>query len=78
LKILLSEKVNNHLASLTYNLIRKTNLNLTTFESMKKIIYILLFALATGLTITSCTDEEVTPSAETSGAGGSASDPGGH
>jgi hypothetical protein len=41
---------------------------------MKKIIYIFLFTLITSITITSCTEEEVTPSTELNGGGG-ASDP---
>jgi len=41
---------------------------------MKKVIYILLFAFATAMTVTACTEEEVTPSTELNG-GGDASDP---
>jgi hypothetical protein len=41
---------------------------------MKKIIYILLLAFAAGVTITSCTEEEIKPSTELNG-GGTASDP---
>ncbi|WP_276374347.1 hypothetical protein [Chryseolinea sp. H1M3-3] len=37
---------------------------------MKKIIYLLLFAIAGSLTITSCTEEEVTPTTELSRNGG--------
>jgi hypothetical protein len=37
---------------------------------MKKIIYILLFAICGSLAITSCTEEEVAPSNDTSNAGG--------
>ena len=35
---------------------------------MKKIIYLLLFAIASSLSITACTEEEVTPT--TNGGGG--------
>ena len=41
---------------------------------MKKIIYILLFAATVALTITACTEEEITP-AQTSNGGGGISDP---
>ena len=41
---------------------------------MKKIIYILLFSFVASLSITACTEEEVTPSTEYNG-GGNASDP---
>ncbi len=37
---------------------------------MKKIIYILLVAFASSLTITACTEEEVTPSHQMNGGGG--------
>jgi hypothetical protein len=40
---------------------------------MKKIIYILLFAFVSALTVTSCTEEEVAPSSETSSGGGNGS-----
>lgn len=36
---------------------------------MKKLIYILLFALASGMTITSCTEEEVAPVENGGGSG---------
>jgi hypothetical protein len=43
---------------------------------MKKLIYILLFAFATSLTVSSCTEEEVTPTHELRKAsGGNGSDP---
>jgi hypothetical protein len=44
---------------------------------MKKIIYILLVAIATSLSFTSCTEEEVTPNSELRNAasGGGGSDP---
>lgn len=42
---------------------------------MKKIIYILLFALVSSATITACTEEEVTPQQGFNGGGrGSADD----
>lgn len=44
---------------------------------MKKIIYIILFAFATSFAVTSCTEEEVTPTIETSNGGGGPMDPGG-
>jgi hypothetical protein len=37
---------------------------------MKKIIYILLFSFVASLSITACTEEEVTPSTELNGGGG--------
>ena len=37
---------------------------------MKKFIYLLLFVLAGSLSITSCTEEEVTPTTELSRNGG--------
>ena len=36
---------------------------------MKKLLYIFLLAVATSLTITSCTEEEVTPKSEFNGGG---------
>jgi hypothetical protein len=41
---------------------------------MKKFIYILLLAGAASVTISSCTEEEISPSTELNG-GGTASDP---
>jgi len=41
---------------------------------MKKIIYILLFAFTAAISITACTEEEVTPSTELNG-GGAGIDP---
>lgn len=40
---------------------------------MKKFIYTALIVFATTLTITSCTEEEVTPTAEADNGGGSTS-----
>lgn len=40
---------------------------------MKKFIYTALLVLATTLTITSCTEEEVTPSSQADNGGGSTS-----
>ncbi|NJM25723.1 MAG: hypothetical protein HC859_09770 [Bacteroidia bacterium] len=37
---------------------------------MKKLFYILILALVSGLTITSCTEEEVTPTTDNGGGGG--------
>jgi hypothetical protein len=43
---------------------------------MKKIIYLLLFAFSTSMALSSCTEEEITPSTELSrNGGGGASDP---
>lgn len=36
---------------------------------MKKLIYVLLFGLASSLAMTSCTEEEVTPKQENGGGG---------
>jgi hypothetical protein len=38
---------------------------------MKKLIYILLLSISASLTFTSCTEEEITPSSELGGGGGS-------
>ncbi len=37
---------------------------------MKKFIYIILFAMATSLTVTSCTEEVVQPTQNENGGGG--------
>ncbi|NJM25722.1 MAG: hypothetical protein HC859_09765 [Bacteroidia bacterium] len=37
---------------------------------MKKLFYILILAFASGLAITSCTEEEVKPSTDNGGGGG--------
>ena len=43
---------------------------------MKKLMYIFLFAFATSLTVSSCTEEEVTPTTEfRKASGGNGSDP---
>lgn len=42
---------------------------------MKKIIYILLLSFVASLTITACTEEEVTPSTELNGGGAADKDP---
>lgn len=42
---------------------------------MKKIIYILLIAFATSATLTSCTEEEITPTEMKRNGGGGISDP---
>jgi hypothetical protein len=41
---------------------------------MKKLIYIVLFAFVTAMSVTACTEEEVKPSSELNG-GGTGSDP---
>lgn len=38
---------------------------------MKKLFYIFLLALASGLTVTACTEEEVKPAGDNLGGGGS-------
>lgn len=42
---------------------------------MKKLLYIILFALTTATSFTACTEEEVTPSTEMENGGGQGSDP---
>jgi hypothetical protein len=42
---------------------------------MKKIIYIILFALVSSVAITACTEEEVAPSSSNGGGRGSADGP---
>jgi len=42
---------------------------------MKKFIYILLLAFVSALAVTSCTEEEVTPSSELNGGGGASEKP---
>lgn len=42
---------------------------------MKKIIYILLIAFTTSATLTSCTEEEITPTEMKRNSGGGISDP---
>lgn len=42
---------------------------------MKKIIYIILLALVSGMAVTSCTEETVTPKQQVGGDGGQGSDP---
>lgn len=51
------------------------NLNLLTLIPMKKIIYTLLFAIASSLTISACTEEEVKPQSDLSNGGGGHTDP---
>lgn len=69
-KAVTPNKTNRHcLTPLTLNLILNTEINIT----MKKIIAIILFSFAASLTVTSCTEEEITPS-EYNG-GGQGSDP---
>jgi hypothetical protein len=43
---------------------------------MKKIIYTLLFALVSAMTVTACTEEEVAPSTELNGGGNGSADGG--
>jgi hypothetical protein len=42
---------------------------------MKKLIYIALFAVVTAMSVTACTEEEVTPSTEFNGGGNPTLDP---
>jgi hypothetical protein len=58
---------------LTHNLIRKTTEKPKTKFDMKKIIYVLLFAISSALVISSCTEEEVAPVSETTTGGTGAS-----
>ena len=44
-------------------------------KSMKKIIYILLLAFSASVSLSACTEEEVTPSTELKNGGGAPSDP---
>lgn len=74
-KFLFREIVINNASTLRYQFSPKE----TYFKNlkpitMKKIIYILLFAFATSMSFTACTEEEVTPSTELNG-GGSEVDP---
>ena len=41
---------------------------------MKKLIYIILFAFVTAMSVSACTEEEITPTTELNG-GGNPSDP---
>jgi hypothetical protein len=43
---------------------------------MKKLFYIFLFAFASAITITACSDEEITPSSELENGGGGLSSDG--
>jgi len=73
---LLREKIINNAPTLNYQFSSKEFhfKNLKPLNTMKKIIYILLFSFVASAAITSCTEEEVTPSTEFNG-GGSAMDP---
>jgi hypothetical protein len=73
-KNLLSQKIKFRPPSLAYNLLTK-KLNTKPLHIMKKIIYILLFAFICTVTITSCTEEEVTPTNNELNGGGGAVDP---
>ena len=42
---------------------------------MKKLIYIVLFAFVTGMTVSACTEEEVKPTTELNGGGATEKDP---
>ncbi len=42
---------------------------------MKKIIYVLLFAFVTAISVTACTEEEIAPSTELNGGGAADKDP---
>jgi hypothetical protein len=71
----LREKILNDAPPLTYQFIAKKAISKTlNLITMKKIIYIVLFAFTTAMTVTACTEEEVAPSTELNG-GGNPSDP---
>jgi hypothetical protein len=75
-KIYLRKIVKDKGAILIYQFSSKTYFKKTeTYNPMKKIIYLLLFAFATSMSITSCTEEEVTPTSLTKASGGGHSDP---
>ena len=42
---------------------------------MKKLFYIVLFAFVTAMSVTACTEEEVTPTTELNGGSGNDKDP---
>jgi hypothetical protein len=42
---------------------------------MKKLIYIVLFAFVTAMSVTACTEEEIKPTTELNGGGGPDKDP---
>ena len=42
---------------------------------MKKLIYIVLFAFVTAMSVTACTEEEIKPNTELNGGGGGINDP---
>ena len=73
-KNLLSRKIKFRPPSLAYNLTTK-KLNTKPQHTMKKIIYILLIAFSCALTISSCTEEEITPTSTDINGGGQGSDP---
>jgi hypothetical protein len=71
-KILIHETVKTDQPSLGYNLITITE-KTKPYNTMKKLLYILLFAFVGASAITACTEEEVAPStfeANSSGAAG--------
>ena len=42
---------------------------------MKKLIYIVLFAFVTAMSVTACTEEEIKPTTELNGGSGTNNDP---
>jgi len=42
---------------------------------MKKLLYIVLFAFVTAMSVTACTEEEITPNTEVNGGGAPDKDP---
>jgi hypothetical protein len=75
LKILIHEKVKCSQRSLAYNLRTKPTTKPKARKTMKKLLYIVLFAFASSVALSSCTEEEVTPATETNSNGGGGSDP---
>jgi hypothetical protein len=72
----LREKILTDAPPLTYQFIAKKAISKTlNLITMKKIIYVLLFALVTAMSVTACTEEEVTPSTELNGGGAADKDP---
>jgi len=54
---------------LTHQFTRKNLQKSKPTKTMKKFIYVLLFAIVSAMTISSCTEEEIAPSTENGGGG---------
>ena len=68
--------MNQHRSYLCYNLIRnKKKTNLKQLNTMKKLIYSILFCAFIGLSFSACTEEEVAPATELDNGGAGATDP---